>query len=158
MLVFKKILAVGYIGVAALFGIGAFGLIFFGAVELWDAFDPAHSQTLTARFDSVLTCVAMLTIALASLDLAYTVVEEEFKREPNMGALTRTERILARFLVVVVVSLSIESLVAVFQLVHDDPSRLPHAASIALAAAALLASWGYFNKGSRDSCSKRDLA
>ncbi|VTU16220.1 hypothetical protein [Variovorax sp. RA8] len=87
----------------------------------------------------------MLTIALASLDLADTVIEEELKREANMSAPARTRRVLSRFLVVVV-SLSIESLVAVFQLVHDDPSKLPHAASIALGAAALLAAWGYFNR------------
>lgn len=129
-----------------LFGIGAFGLIGFGAVELWEALDPRRTLLLTERFNSVLKCVAMLTIALASLDLADTVIEEEFKREANMSAPARTRRVLSRFLVVVVVSLAIESLVAVFQLVHDDPSKLPHAASIALGAAALLAAWGYFKR------------
>ncbi len=49
-------------------------------------------------------------------------------------------------MVVVVVALSIESLVAVFQLVHSDPSRLPQAASVAVAAAFLLAAWGCFVK------------
>jgi hypothetical protein len=47
-------------------------------------------------------------------------------------------------MVVVVVALSIESLVAVFELAHEDPSRLPQAASVAVAAALLLAAWGFF--------------
>lgn len=146
MRAFKRVFALGYLGVVVLFVLGAFGLIGIGAIELWEAFDPRRTQALTERFNSVLKCVAMLTIALASLDLAETVVEEEFKREGHVSAAVRTRRVLARFLVVVVVSLSMESLVAVFQFVHDDPAKLPHAASIALGAAALLAAWGYFNR------------
>jgi hypothetical protein len=40
------------------------------------------------------------------------------------------------------VALSIESLVAVFEIAHEDVSQLPHAASIAVRAAVLLAAWG----------------
>jgi hypothetical protein len=36
--------------------------------------------------------------------------------------------------------------VAVFELVHHDPERLPQAASIGVAAAVLLAAWGLFVK------------
>ena len=53
-------------------------------------------------------------------------------------------RLLARFMVVLVVSLSIESLVAVFHFSRDNPAQLPYAASIGLTAAALLAGWGFF--------------
>ena len=49
-------------------------------------------------------------------------------------------------MVVVVVALSIESLAVVFELVHSDRSRLPQAASVAVAAALLLAAWGCFVK------------
>ena len=52
-------------------------------------------------------------------------------------------------------SLAIESLVAIFKFVHNDPSKIPNAAFIAFAAAALLAAWGIFvrmdqREGSRD--------
>jgi hypothetical protein len=47
-------------------------------------------------------------------------------------------------MVVIVVALSIETLVAVFVLVHEDASKLPQAASIGIAAAVLLAAWGIF--------------
>jgi hypothetical protein len=40
--------------------------------------------------------------------------------------------------------LSIELLVAVFGLVHDDPAQLPAASAIGIAVAALLAGWGLF--------------
>jgi hypothetical protein len=39
--------------------------------------------------------------------------------------------------------------VAVFQFLHDDPTRLPHASAIAVAAAALMAAWGLFVKLNR---------
>lgn len=140
----RKIFAAGYLAIVVLFGGCAFSLIAFSAVELWQSLAPSAGLPLTGRFNSVLKCIAMLTIALASLDLAETVVEEEFHREPHTSAPARIRRVLSRFLVVVIVSLSIESLVAVFQFVHDDPSKLAHAAAIAVGAAALLAGWGVF--------------
>jgi len=57
---------------------------------------------------------------------------------------TRVRRFLSRFMIVVVVSLSIEFLVAVFGLVHDDPAQLPAASAIGVAVAVLLAGWGLF--------------
>ena len=86
----------------------------------------------------------MLTIAMAAMELAHTIVEEEFEHEPRLSATARTRRVLSRFLVVVVVALAIESLVAIFKLVHDDPSKISDAAYIAFAAAVLLAAWGFF--------------
>jgi hypothetical protein len=47
-------------------------------------------------------------------------------------------------MIVIIVSLAIESLVAVFQFTHDDPTLLPHASAIGIAAAILLAAWGVF--------------
>jgi hypothetical protein len=49
-------------------------------------------------------------------------------------------------MVVVVVALAIESLVSIFEIAHEDTSRLPHAAMIAIAAGVLLAAWGLFIK------------
>jgi hypothetical protein len=70
-------------------------------------------------------------------------------REAQVSAPTRVRRFLSRFMVVVVVALSIESLVSVFELAHENPSQLPQAASIAVAAGVLLAAWGFFIKMNR---------
>jgi hypothetical protein len=91
-----------------------------------------------------------LTIAVAALELGQTILEEEVLREAHMSAPTRVRRFLSRFMIVIVVSLSIETLVAVFQFIHDDPSRLPQAATIGLAAAFLLAAWGLFVRLNKD--------
>ena len=90
MLALKKIFVAGYVGIIVMFGIAAFGLLGFTAIELWQAFNPMQPQALTDRFNSVLKAIAMLTIALAALDLADTVIEEEFKREGHLnGTVTR---------------------------------------------------------------------
>ena len=96
------------------------------------------------RFVAVLECIGLLTIAVAALELGQTILEEEVQRSSPISAPTRVRRFLSRFIVVVVVALSIECLVAVFEFIHDSPEKLPHAATVGLAAAALLAAWGVF--------------
>ena len=61
-----------------------------------------------------------------------------------MSSPTRVRRFLSRFMVVVIVALSIETLVAVFEFAHNDTGRLAQAASIGIAAGVLLAAWGVF--------------
>jgi hypothetical protein len=104
----------------------------------------AEGADLPARFSTVLEAIGMLTIAVAALELSQTVWEEEVLRKALMSAPTRVRRFISRFLVVVVVALAIEALVGAFHYVHDDPELLPNAASIAVAAAALLIAWGVF--------------
>jgi len=66
------------------------------------------------------------------------------QREAHMSAPTRVRRFLSRFMVVLVVSLSIETVVLSFRLSQDQPENLPYAASIGVTAALLLAAWGVF--------------
>jgi hypothetical protein len=47
-------------------------------------------------------------------------------------------------MIVIIVALAIETLIAVFQFTHEDPTLLPDAAMIGLAAGVLLAAWGLF--------------
>jgi uncharacterized iron-regulated membrane protein len=140
----ERVFALGFAVIVVLFACCAIALIALSGMVLWRSVQPSDALTLTHRFDLILDCIAMLTIAMASMELAHTVVEEEFELEARLSAAARARRVLSRFLVVVVVSLAIESLVAIFKLVHDDPSKISQAAYIAFAAAALLAAWGFF--------------
>jgi hypothetical protein len=142
----RKVMLAGYSIIIFLFICCALTLIIFASIELWHGIDPRQTLPLRERFNAVLEGIGLLTIAVAALELGQTILEEEVLREAQMSAPTRVRRFLSRFMVVVIVSLSIESLVAVFQLIHEDPSRLPQAASIAVAAALMLAGWGVFIK------------
>ena len=142
----RKIFTAGYSLIILLFLCCAVALIVFALLELWEGVNPNSGLPLRERFNAVLECVGLLTIAVAALELGQTILEEEVIRESQMSAPTRVRRFLSRFMVVVIVSLAIESLVAVFQFLHDKPEQLPQASAIAVAAAALLAAWGVFIK------------
>lgn len=141
-----KIFALGYASIVALFTACGFALIGYAALEIWQSIDPNTALATDDRFNALLEGVGLLTIAVAALELGQTILEEEVQREAQMSAPTRVRRFLSRFLVVVIVSLAIESLVGVFQFLHGDPAQLPHAAMVGLTAAALLAGWGVFIK------------
>ena len=140
----ERFFALGYAVVIVMFACCAIALISFAGIELWRSVRPSDVLTLNNRFDLILDCIAMLAIAMAAMELAHTVVEEEFTHEVRLSAAARSRRVLSRFLVVVIISLAIESLVAIFKFVHNDPSKISNAAFIAFAAAALLAAWGFF--------------
>jgi hypothetical protein len=140
----KRIYDVLYGAVALLFALAALVLIVFSARELWSGADPRHALELAQRVQRVLEGIGLLTIAVVALELSQTVVEEEIRRVAQISAPTRVRRFLSRFLVVVVVALSIEALVTAFRFAHESPESLSQSAMIAFGAAALLVAWGVF--------------
>jgi hypothetical protein len=94
--------------------------------------------------EMAIEAIGLLAIAVVSLQIAQTITEEEVVRDAHISAPTRVRRYLSRFMVVVVVALSIEGLVGTFKALHEEPELLPHAASVLVAAGLLLAGWGVF--------------
>lgn len=144
MKVIQKLFALGYMLIVALFFVCAAALIVLAGTELWGAVQLDADLKVRARFDLILEAIGLLTIAVASMELGQTVLDEEVQRSASISAPTRVRRFLSRFLIVVVVSLAIECLIAVFQFAHGQPELLPHAASVGVAAAVMLAAWGAF--------------
>jgi hypothetical protein len=128
--------------VGLLFAACGIALIVLGAIQLWGGI--AGDMELSARLDTVLESLAVMTFALAALELGQTIIEEEVQREVHMSAPTRVRRFLSRFMVVLVVALTIESLVLVFRYSHEAPENMAYAATVAFAAAALMTAWGVF--------------
>lgn len=144
MHVLHKLFAAAHLLLVALFFGAALALLGLAGIELWQAVSPGSGLDSRGRFDTVLECVGILTIALVSLELGQTIFEEEVQRDVKVSGPTRVRRFLSRFLVVIVVALSIETLVSVFQLLHDDPAKLPYTAASGTVAALLLVAWGVF--------------
>ena len=144
MKLIRNVFIVGYSSIVALFICCAIALVFFALLELWHGINPGEAVPVRERFTAVLESIGLLTIAVVALELGQTVLEEEVQREVKVSAPTRVRRFLSRFMVVIIVALSIETLVAVFQFAHDDTGRLPHAAFVGIAAGVLLAAWGIF--------------
>ena len=140
--IIKKVYAGLYGSVAVLFAVLGAGIVILAVLQGIEAV--TNSDGLAGRFRHMLEAIGMLTIAVAAFELSQTVVEEEILRESKLAAPTRVRRFLSRFLVVVVVAASIEMLIAIFNALHEDSSRLIHAAALGVGTAALLAAWGYF--------------
>jgi hypothetical protein len=139
-----KIFPVGHFAISVLFIVSALGLIGFAVAQLWEGLQPGGDLGAATRMHAVLQSIAVLTVAVAALELGQTILEEEVQREAHMSAPTRVRRFLSRFMVVLVVALSIETLVVVFKVSQEAPEQLPYAASIGVAAGALLVAWGLF--------------
>lgn len=135
--------AVIYSAVALLFAAVGLVMIWVAAMTIWEA---VGGERDVAR---LIESLGSLAVALVALEIAQTVVEEEVVRRAQVSAPTRVRRYLSRFLVVVVVALSIKYLVAVVRFMEDDARLLWSASSIGLAAAALLAAWGVFIRFNR---------
>ena len=140
----RRIFTFGYVGIIVLFVCCGLSLITFAALQLWHGINPGGTLPLSERFNSILQSIGLLTIAVAALELGQTILEEEVQRKAQMSAPTRVRRFLSRFLVVLVVALSIETLVLVFRTSRESPRDLPYAACVGLTAAALLVAWGVF--------------
>jgi hypothetical protein len=140
----SKIFPVAHFVISLMFVAGALGLILLAGFQLWDSLWASSSASFQNRVNTVLESIAILTVALAALELGQTILEEEVQRGAQMSAPTRVRRFLSRFMIVLVVALAIESLVLVFRAGHEHLEQLPYVTSVGFMAAALLAAWGVF--------------
>jgi hypothetical protein len=128
MKIVRKIFPIGHFVISLLFIGCALALIGFAGFQLWQGIQPIRPVALPQRLNAVLESIALLTVAVAALELGQTIIEEEVQREAQMSAPTRVRRFLSRFMIVLVVALAIEALVAVFEFSHEHPAHLPYAA------------------------------
>jgi hypothetical protein len=139
-----KVFPAGHFVISMMFVVCSIALMVFAIVEFWSGIAPGSELPVPKRVNLVLEGLSLLVVSVAALELGQTLLEEEVQRRAHMSAPTRVRRFLSRFMVVLVVSLSIETLVTVFRFGQEAPQYLPYAASTGIAAALLLAGWGVF--------------
>ena len=127
--------------IALLFACAALMLIIIAAKVGWLAF-VGGQDSISAQ--KIIEAVGLLAAGVVALQIAQTIAEEEVVRDAHISGPTRVRRFLSRFLVVVVVALTIEGLVATFKAAHENPAQMIYAASIVFSAAVLLAGWALF--------------
>ena len=140
----RKIFPIGHFIISLLFVLSAAALIALAAIQIWSGIHLFAQSSLFERLNAVLEAIALLTVAVAALELGQTILEEEVHRQAQMSAPTRVRRFLSRFMVVLVVALSLETMVLVFRVSKDAPEQLPYVAAVGVAAALLLVAWGVF--------------
>jgi hypothetical protein len=139
-----KIFPVGHFVISLVFVVCAVVIIFLAVAQLWQGVLPGTELSINERLNAILESIALLAVAVAALELGQTILEEQVQRDVHVSGPTRVRRFLSRFMVVLVVALSIETLVLTFRLSHEAPEQLPFVAGIGVSAAALLVAWGIF--------------
>jgi hypothetical protein len=121
MNILLRLFPAGHFVISVLFFAAGAAFIVLAALQLWEGVQPFEEAALLERLNAVLESIAVLTVAVAALELGQTILEEEVHRQAQMSAPTRVRRFS-----------------------QDAPELLPYAASVGFAAALLLVAWGIF--------------
>ena len=101
--------------------------------------------SLSSSVVHVVEALGILAAAIVSVQISQTILEEEIIRDVHISGPSRIRRFLSRFLVMLVVALTIEGLIASFK-AQKEPQQLVYAAALLVATASLLVGWGLFIK------------
>jgi hypothetical protein len=141
MKIIHNAFAVVHATMAGLYACAALLLIVIASKTVWMAVLAGLDREAA---QGVIEGIGLLAAAVVALQIAQTITEEEVMRDAHISGPTRNRRFLSRFLVVLVVAISVEALVATFKASQQEPIQLVYAASILFAVAGLLAAWGFF--------------
>ena len=128
--------------IALMFLLAALALIFLAAQIAWKVMEEA---ALGSAVVYVVEALGILAAAIVSVQISQTILEEEIIRDAHISGPSRIRRFLSRFMVMLVVALTIEGLIASFK-AQKEPQHLLCAAALLAATGILLAGWGWFIK------------
>lgn len=128
--------------IALMFLAAALGLVYLAGHTAWQAL-AADSKMEGVVY--VVEALGILAAAIVSVQISQTILEEEIIRDVHISGPSRIRRFLSRFLVMLVVALTIEGLIASFK-AQKDPAQLVYAAVLIASVALLLMGWGVFIK------------
>jgi hypothetical protein len=142
---FTKLLMRAYAAVhaviALLFALGSLVLVAIAARSGWAAMAGGLGENAAM---GIIQAIGIAAVAVVALQISQTITEEEVIREAHVSGPTRVRRFLSRFLVVVVVALTVEGLIGTFKALREDMAQLPYMAALLAAVGFLLLSWGVF--------------
>ena len=128
--------------IALMFLLAALALIFLAAQIALKVMEEA---ALGSAVVYVVEALGILAAAIVSVQISQTILEEEIIRDAHISGPSRIRRFLSRFMVMLVVALTIEGLIARFK-AQKEPQHLLYAAALLAATGILLAGWGWFIK------------
>jgi hypothetical protein len=125
----------------AILALAFIGLAF---VRVWR--EIAHAE---ATVSAMLESIGMLIVALAVFDVSKYLIEEELLRERELRSATEARKTLTKFLTIVIIAVSLEAVVFVFQAGKEDMTRLIYPAALLAVVGGLVAVLGLYQRMSR---------
>ena len=128
--------------IALMFLLAALALIYLAGQIAWKVMEEA---SLVSAVVYVVEALGILAAAIVSVQISQTILEEEIIRDVHTSGPSRIRRFLSRFMVMLVVALTIEGLIASFK-AQKGPQHLLYSAALLAATGILLVGWGVFIK------------
>jgi TctA family transporter len=129
---------------AAALGVLALAFIGLAIVRVWSGI--THAE---AAVSAMLEGIGMVIVALAVFDVSKYLIEEELLRERELRSAEEARKTLTKFLTIVIIAVSLESVVFVFQAGKEDMTRLIYPAALLAVVGLLVAVLGLYQRMSR---------
>ncbi|MCK9490763.1 MAG: hypothetical protein M0Q24_01625 [Sulfurimonas sp.] len=104
----------------------------------------------------IFTSIISMTLGLAIYDLAKQIFEHEVMYQSFHQTEDKQYKVLGRFLISIIIALSIETLMVVFKIALDDTSKMLSAFYLLIGTTIMLIGLGWFYKTIQESTSKDD--
>ena len=132
-------------------GIG-YSLALFAAILIFYALGSFVYSTFmedTSIFKSVFKSIIALTLGLAVFDLAKNLLEHEVVYKEKFSESHGSRKLLEKFLISIIIALSIEALMTVFKIALNDYKDMIYAVYLIVATSFMVIALGYFDKNSK---------
>ena len=136
----------------AAFGLAALGVSLLGIACYRLGMAALREQNLLHQ---TLECIGLVTIAIAVFEVGKFMVEEELIRERQLRSVLEARRSLTKFLTIVVITVSLEGLVLVFETKLEQLSDLIYPTALLLVSAITVVALGAFQRLSGTSSGNR---
>ncbi|MGM0695102.1 MAG: general glycosylation pathway protein [Pseudomonadota bacterium] len=127
--------------------LGVISLTMMG-VALWDIWLSLHERTLLIA--ALLNAIGLIVIGMAVFDVAKFLLEEEVFSSSATKSPAKQREALLKFLVIIAIAVSLESLVFVFDAGSKDISNLVYPTFLLISAVLLVVGLGVYQRLTRD--------
>jgi hypothetical protein len=139
----ERVIKFVYIFGASILGLIAFSLIGYGAYILVSVM---FSLSVNHFLHDVFNSIVAVTIGLAMFDLSRQIMEHEVLFKSFHKEEDREFKMLGKFLISIIIALSIETLMVVFKIVLDDYKNMLSAFYLLLGTTIMFVGLAYFKK------------
>ncbi|WP_227842490.1 general glycosylation pathway protein [Halomonas sediminis] len=117
-------------------------------VALWDIWLSLHEKTLLIA--ALLNAIGLIVIGMAVFDVSKFLLEEEVFSSSATKSPEKQREALLKFLVIIAIAISLESLVFIFDAGSKDITTLIYPTFLLIAAILLVVGLGVYQKLTRD--------
>jgi len=139
--ILSKTVSVFFVSVSLVFICSSFSILFYG---VWNFFSCYYNGC--DFFNNILNISSYLIVAVAIFDVGRNLIEEEVFRHYQMRSPKEARGSLTKFLVIILVAITLESLIVLIKSGTSNVSELIYPAIMFISASLLLASLGLYQR------------